>query len=193
MTHLFSNIRRRALELYVCLGLVLASPACHWRLGSAQSPGPVGREVLLPDGLAFTMPNAYHESTSRLGRTYRVRGAAVPSYDTIVVQSREAGYPVALDEAAALTLARLEELDNFDLLDEQLMVVGSHLALVYAADFDLLDVRRRQWGVLIATPTGLTAILMTSPHDAFLAASDDYATVLHSLHMVDATPPPALH
>ena len=183
----------RALALGLALGFLGAMPGCHLGPGAIDVPGPVGREVLLPDGLGFTMPNAYHESTSRLGRTYRVRGAATPSYSTIVVQSRAAGYPVALDEAAALTLARLEQLDNFDLIDEQLLFVGDDLALVYAADFDLLDVRRRQWGVLIATPQGLTAVMMTSPLEAFAAASDDYLTVLHSLHKVDVTPPPGLH
>jgi hypothetical protein len=174
---------------------LLSVMACNlWHLGpEAELQEPEGKDVILGDGVALTIPVAYHEVAARTGRAFRLRGAQGPSYSTIVVQSRTSDHPILLDDALGLTLARLEALENFDLLDVQLFFVGRHLAVSYAADFDLLDVRRRQWGVLIFTARGLDAIIMTNPQDAFNTASSDYFSLISSLHNVDAHPGVALN
>lgn len=160
--------------------------SCMPMAGRSPVPEAVGADVLLADGVGFVMPNAYHETPSRHGRSYRIRGAAKPSYDTIVVQRREQGGPMLLDEALETVLHQLEPLEHFDLLDVQLLFVGPHLAMSYACDFDHLEVPRRQWGVLVATEHGIVAIFMTSPKETFNEASDDYMSLFHSLHATPA-------
>ena len=171
--------------------LLWAAPGCGPMGPSAVQPEAVGKEILLDNGIGFAVPNAYHETPVKSGRTFRVRGASKPSYETIVVQRREMGSPALLDDALGQALMRLEAQDNFDLLDVQLRFVGPHLALTYAADFDLLEVPRRQWGVLIGTEAGILAIFMTSPKETFHEASEDYMSLLPSLHAVAAPAAPA--
>jgi hypothetical protein len=176
----------------VTLAVLLLMPMGCGPLGpGAVQPQAVGKEVLLDSGIGFEVPNAYHETPAGNGRTFRMRGASKPSYETIVVQRREMGSPTLLDDALGQALMRLEAQDNFDLLDVQLRFVGPHLALTYAADFDLLEVPRRQWGVLIGTDAGLLAIFMTSPKETFHEASEDYMSLLHSLHAVAAPATPS--
>jgi len=182
---------KRARATLAALLLWTMTPGCGPAGPGAGQPQGVGKEILLDDGIGFAVPNAYHETPTPSGRTFRVRGASKPSYETIVVQRREMGSPALLDDALSQALVRLEALDNFDLLDVQLHFVGPHLALTYAADFDLLEVPRRQWGVLIGTEAGILAIFMTSPKETFHEASEDYMSLLHSLHAVAAPAAPA--
>jgi len=182
--------KRANVTLAAMLLVTLAAGCGAMHSGTGQSEA-VGKEIVLPDGIAFGVPNAYRETPVKSGRSFRLRGASKPSYESIVVQRRQMGAPTLLDEALSHALMRLEALENFDLLDVQLHFVGPHLALTYAADFDLLEVPRRQWGVLIGTEAGIVAIFMTSPKETFHEASDDYMSLLHSLHAVPAPAAPS--
>lgn len=166
-------------------------PGCHFSSAPQVQLEAVGADVLVGDNLAFMLPQAYREVASAHGRAYQSYDGAKAKHDTIVIQRRETGYPAQLDEALETLLSRLEQLDHFDLLDVQLSHVGRHLALSYAADFEHLEVQRRQWGILIGTDTGILAMLMTSPKDTFHEATDGYLSLLRSLHVTHDLDQPA--
>lgn len=180
--------KRRPNLLSAAIVLWLSALNCAPSSPVARSLEAPGKSVLLEDGVSFWVPADYHEMPNTQGRSFRMRGSAKASYDTIVVQRREPGAPMLLDQALSDILSRLEALEQFDLLDVQLHYVGPYLSITYAADFGLLDVARRQWGVLIGTDTGILAIFMTSPKDTFFEASDDYLSLLHSLSVVSPAP-----
>lgn len=162
--------------------MLLALTACTEQ--PYNTPENLGKDVFMPDGLAMTVPAVYHESVGNTGRTFRIRGGAQASYNTIHVQNSDVGVTVPVDEAFSMVLARLRAQDKFDLLDVQLSFIGPYLALSYAADFSWLDVPRRQWGVLVERPHGIVAILMTAPIDRFLQAASDFQSVFDSLQQL---------
>lgn len=163
------------------MAVLAASLACSPAGKPWQPPTEVGKDVYLDDGLGFTLPVAFHE-VGGLGRNFRERGASEASFSSIHVQQVQAGTPLPLDEAFSMVLGRLRSQQKLDLLDEQLRFVGDELALSYVADITVLDVPRRQWGVLIGRPEGLVALFLTVPLDHFDDAALDFQGVLDSLH-----------
>ena len=107
-------------------------------------------------------------------------------------QRRASGETLGLDETFSLLLAELSRQENFDLAAIELHYVGEALSLVYAAKFTLLDVPRRQWGVLVDGDDGITAVMMTAPADNFAEVSLDFAALVASLHYA-APKAPAPH
>lgn len=158
-----------------------AMPACSPVGKPWQPPAQVGKDVYLDDGLSFTLPVAFHE-VGGPGRNFRERGASEASFSSIHVQQVRAGAPLPLDEAFSMVLGRLRAQQKLDLLDEQLRFVGDELALSYVADITVLDVARRQWGVLVGRPGGLMALFLTVPLEHFDDAALDFQGVLDSLH-----------
>lgn len=176
------RLRRRALACL--LTGVLAS--CGPQGTRAEPEVEAGRIVQLAGGLSFLLPPAYHEVTAASGRTFRMRGGAKQSYGTVHVQRRASGVTLGLDETFSLLVAELSRQDGFDLSALELHYAGGALCLVYAAKFTLLDVARRQWGVLVDGEEGITAVMMTAPAEGFGEVSLDFAGVLASLY-VDPT------
>lgn len=182
------RLRRRALA---CL-LTGALFGCGPRGTRSEPEVETGRTVQLAGGLSFLLPPAYHEVTAASGRTFRLRGGAKQSYGTVHVQRRASGATLGLDETFSLLVAELSRQDGFDLSAMELHYAGGTLCLVYAAKFTLLDVARRQWGVLVDGAEGITAVMMTAPAEGFGEVSLDFAGVLASLYVdprVGAPPP----
>jgi hypothetical protein len=148
-----------------------------------QPPAEAGKDVFFDDGIGLTLPVAFHEVAGGPGRTFRERGASEDSYATVHVQQLHVGTPLALDEAFAMVLGRLREQQKVDLQDEQLRFVGRELALSYVADVTLLDVPRRQWGVLVGRPQGLFGLFLTAPAAQFADSALDFQGVLDSLRV----------
>lgn len=155
---------------------------CAPRGTPAEPELEAGRVLQVEGGTSFVLPAAYHEVTAASGRTFRLRGGARPSYSTVHVQRRASGEKLGLDETFSLLLAELSRQDSFDLAAIELHYAGEALCLVYAAKFTLLDVPRRQWGVLVDGDDGITAVMMTAPTDNFAEVSLDFAALVASLH-----------
>lgn len=177
---------RAAARLLALVAVAVAG--CAPRGTPAPPQAEAGRVVALQGGLSFVLPPAYHEVTAASGRTFRLRGGAKPSFATVHVQRRASGETLGLDETFSLLVAELSRQDNFDLAALELHYAGEALCLVYAAKFTLLDVARRQWGVLVDGVDGITAVMMTAPTDGFAEVSLDFAEVLASLHYAPPTP-----
>lgn len=173
----------RVVALWLVLPVLFGAAGCRPTGTNQVQLEALGEDVLLSDGLAFVLPAGFRAVPSTQGQVFLGRASAKAAYDTITVQRREEGHPALLDGALETLLGQLEPLEQFDLLDVQLSHVGPYLALSYAVEFEHLEAPRRQWGALIGTDTGILAIVMTSPKESFHEATDDYLSLLGSLHV----------